>query len=97
MERLTIMTPKGYALRMNETYPDENATRKDLMQKYRIAVDRLDAYEDTGLSPEEYANHADATKKLDIEHMHDLLQAEKAGRLAALEKREEEAHEPNKN
>lgn len=45
---------------------------------------RLAAYEDTELDPEEYKKHADAIKKLDIEHMHDLLQAEKDGRLVVL-------------
>ncbi len=45
---------------------------------------RLAAYEDTGLEPEEYKRHADAIKNLDIEHMHDLLQAEKDGRLVVL-------------
>ena len=30
------------------------------------------------------AKHADAIKNLDIEHMHDLLQAEKDGRLVVL-------------
>jgi len=48
------------------------------------AFDRLAAYENTGLEPEEYKKHADAIKKLDIEHMHSLLQAEMDGRLMVL-------------
>lgn len=47
---------------------------------------RLSAYEDTGLELEEYKRRVDAIKKLDIEHMHDLLQAEKDGRLVILPK-----------
>lgn len=48
------------------------------------AFDRLAAYEDTGLEPEEYKKQAEALKKLDIEHMHNLLQAENDGRLIVL-------------
>ena len=48
------------------------------------AFNRLAAYEDTGLEPEEYKKQVDALKKLDIEYMHDLLQAEKEGRLVIL-------------
>lgn len=53
MKRLTIMTEKGAALKMASTYPSEDAARNDLMQRYRIAVDHLAAYEDTGLTPVE--------------------------------------------
>lgn len=67
---------------MNDSYTSELAARTDLMGRYIIAVDRLAAYEDTGLEPEEYKKQVDALKKLDIEHMHDLLQAEKEGRLS---------------
>lgn len=49
------------------------------------AAKLLAAYEETGLEPEEYKKHADALKKLDIEHMHDLLLAEHDGRLVVLE------------
>lgn len=53
MERLTIKTEKGAALKMASTYPSEDAARNDLMQRYRIAVDHLADYEDTGLTPVE--------------------------------------------
>lgn len=53
MKRLTIMTEKGAALKMGDTYPSEDAAKKDLMRRYRLAVDCLAAYEDTGLAPEE--------------------------------------------
>lgn len=86
MERLTIRTPKGAALKMNDSYPSELAARADLMERYIIAVERLAAYEDTGLELEEYKRQVDALKRLDIEHMHDLLQAEKEGRLVILPK-----------
>lgn len=52
MERLTIMTAKGAALKMDDAYPDKAAAREDLMKRYRIAIDCLAAYEDTGLTPE---------------------------------------------
>lgn len=48
------------------------------------AANRLAAYEDTALEPEEYKRCADAIRKLDIEHMHDLLAAERDGRLVVL-------------
>ncbi len=69
MDRLTIMTPNGAALKMEDTYPNENVARADLMRKYLIAVERLAAYEDTGLTPEEVA---------------ELAQAQKDGRLVVL-------------
>ncbi|MCI8442551.1 MAG: hypothetical protein HFG27_08475 [Provencibacterium sp.] len=53
MKRLTVRTPKGAALKMDDTYPNKAAAREDLMRRYRIAVERLAAYEDIGLMPEE--------------------------------------------
>lgn len=44
----------------------------------------LAAYENTQMDPAEYKKHADALKKLDIEHMHDLLLAERDGKLVVL-------------
>ena len=55
MERLTIKTQKGAALKMDDTYPNEASARTDLMRRYHVAMDRLAAYEDTGLEPEEIA------------------------------------------
>lgn len=52
----------------------------------RKCFKRLAAYENTGLELEEYKRQVDALKRLDIEHMHDLLQAEKEGRLIVLPK-----------
>lgn len=52
MERLTIRTPSGAALKMRERYPSEDAARNDLMAKYKIAMERLADYEDTELSPQ---------------------------------------------
>lgn len=78
---MTTRTEKGEALIMGDFYPNETAARADLMKRYMAAIDRLAAHEDTGLEPEEYKKHADALKKLDIEHMHDLLQADQDGRL----------------
>lgn len=95
MERLTIRTPKGAALKMNDTYSNESAARKDLMRRYRIAVDRLAAYEDTGLEPEEVEQLKGEVfgLKMDkqelekyralghIDHLRELAQAEKDGWL----------------
>ena len=53
MDRLTVMTPTGAALKMDDIYPNESAIRSDLMRRYRVAVDRLASYEDTGLMPDD--------------------------------------------
>ena len=62
MERLTIKTEKGAALKMGDTYPSEDVARKDLVERYRIAIDRLAAYEDTGLTPVEIRELKDLWK-----------------------------------
>lgn len=53
MERLTIKTHKGAVLKMADAYDSQDSARQDLMERYRVAVDRLAGYEDTGLDPEE--------------------------------------------
>lgn len=53
MERLTVMTDKGAALAMGGPYESEQAVRDDLMARYKVAVARLAAYEDTGWTPED--------------------------------------------
>lgn len=82
MERLTIMTPKGPALKMDATYPNETAAKKDLMKKYLVAVDRLAAYEDTGLEPETVSKIRDVVLDVsgDIDRLRELAQADKEGR-----------------
>lgn len=62
MERLTVRTPKGAALEMGDLYLNEGAARADLMERYLVAVERLAAYEDTGLTPEEVTELAQAKK-----------------------------------
>lgn len=62
MKRLTIKTEKGAALKMGDTYPSEDVARKDLVERYRIAIDRLAAYEDTGLTPVEIRELEDLWK-----------------------------------
>lgn len=69
MERLTVMTDKGAALMMGGPYKSKKALRDDLMKRYTVSIDRLSAYEDTGLEPERVA---------------ELAQAEKDGRLVVL-------------
>ncbi len=53
MKRLTVRTPKGAALEMGDLYLNEGAARADLMERYLVAVERLAAYEDMGLTPQE--------------------------------------------
>lgn len=53
MNRLTVRTPEGAALKMEDIYLSEDAARKALMEKFRIAVERLADYEDTGRMPDE--------------------------------------------
>lgn len=55
MQRMTIRTPTGAALEMADAYQSEDAARSDLMKRFHLAVDRLAAYEDTGLSVSEAA------------------------------------------
>ena len=55
MQRMTIRTPTGAALEMADAYQSEDAARSDLMKRFRLAIDRLAAYEDTGLSVSDVA------------------------------------------
>ncbi len=64
MKRLTIRTPKGAALKMNDTYQSEAEAKDDLMRKYRIAIERLADYEDMGLTPEEVAELVKRTTRV---------------------------------
>lgn len=84
MERLTYRSPLGNAVSYGACEDVKCKVRDCDKCKVGAMICRLCAYEDTGLEPEEYKKHADAIKKLDIEHMHDLLQAEKDGRLVVL-------------
>lgn len=97
MERLTIKTPKGAALKMAEAYDSQDSARQDLIERYHVAVNRLAAYEDTGLEPEEIltakgmAEVACALNLLkeyqsvgSIERFREFDQAEKDGRLVVL-------------
>ena len=56
MERLTVRTPEGVALKMKCTYLSDDAARKAYMENIRIAIERLADYEDTGKAPEEVNN-----------------------------------------
>lgn len=72
MERLTVKTPKGAALKMDDAYPSENVAREDLMEKFRAAVECLAAYEDTGLTPEEVAALAAPNDPLTLEELREM-------------------------
>lgn len=84
MERLTYRSPLGNAVSYGACEDVKCKVRDCDKCKVGAMICRLCAYEDTGLDVEEYKKHADAIKKLDIEHMHNLLQAEKDGRLVVL-------------
>ena len=89
MERLTIKTPNGAALKMKDSYPSKEAARADLMRLYRVAVDRLAAYEDTGLEPKTLNEFAPFLLEMKMNigamrHLKELIQAEKDGRLVVL-------------
>lgn len=68
MDRLTIKTPQGPALKMDDTYPSKEAAREDLMRLFYVAVACLSAYEDA----------------MPLERAQELAQAEKYGRLVVL-------------
>lgn len=97
MERLTIQTEKGAALKMADSYESEAAARQDLMVRYRVAVARLAQYEDKGLEPEEAMTAKEMAKVAcalnllkeyrsvgSVEHFRELSQAEQDGRLVVL-------------
>jgi len=52
--RLTEHTPNGASLKLDNPRNDSEA-REQLMAKWKIAVNKLAAYEDIGLSPEQVA------------------------------------------
>jgi hypothetical protein len=52
MERLTEHTQKGASIILDNPQTEEEA-RKQLMEKFKIVVNCLAAYEDTGLTPAE--------------------------------------------
>ena len=97
MERLTIKTEKGAALKMADNYESESEVKQDLMKRYLVAVNRLAAYEDTGLEPEEVLTakeNAEVACALNllkeyqsvgsVEYFRELSQAERDGRLVVL-------------
>lgn len=77
---------KGEELKQDEV--NRAATMREkvlrLIENLEAEAVLLAAYKDTGLTPEAYKRYAEAIRKLDIAHMHDLLQAEKDGRLVVL-------------
>lgn len=90
MKRLTIMTDKGAALVMGGPYESEMAVRTDLMERYKVAVARLAAYEDTGMMPEEIrsllddAAHGSVLGGKSFAWLMEMERAERAGRLVVL-------------
>ena len=95
MERMTIRTSKGAALIMADGYDSEADARKDLMRRYRVAIDRLAAYEDTGLEPEavkqlaedvelRFVNWIEKRYGIGAGRFLDMVNAEKTGRLVVL-------------
>lgn len=91
MERLTVKRADGrWALANND-----GAKPVEQMEKIRFAIDRLAAYEDTGLEPEEVTQikltimgkslaEIKEFEGVSINRMIELTQAEKDGRLVVL-------------
>lgn len=73
MERLTHIDHAGWYIE-DQSIPFDERRRG-------IEVNRLAAYENSGLDPKQYQQYAAVIKDVDIEHIRDLLQAEKDGRL----------------
>lgn len=94
MERLTEKTVGcfEYALKDHKAAPGEFGTY-DAFFDYSMAVKRLGHYEDTGLEPEDLKKAFNETAILKLaaqalsttpDHLRDLIQAEKDGRLVML-------------
>ena len=94
MERLTAKTVGcfEYALKDHKAVPGEFGTY-DAFFDYSMAVKRLGHYEDTGLEPEDLKKAFNETAILKLaaqalsttpDHLRDLLQAEKNGRMVVL-------------
>lgn len=91
MERLTVKRPDGrWAIASSD-----NASPTERVMKIPAVIDRLAAYEDTGLEPEEITTAFQGKKAIfdlcfsvdqkRIAHLLELLQAEQAGRLVVLD------------
>lgn len=52
MERLTQKTEKGFVIKLNNP-KNEKEAKDQLMKMFAAVVNKLAAYEDTGLEPEE--------------------------------------------
>lgn len=52
MKRMTQKTENGFAIKLNDPQNEKEA-RDQLMKMFAVAVNKLAAYEDTGLEPEE--------------------------------------------
>lgn len=91
MERLTVKRKDGKFIIANSDY----ARPSDQIKKLLLAIDRLAAYEDTGLEPEEVMQTKLALigkvlaeikefEGVSLDRMIELAQAEKDGRLVVL-------------
>lgn len=81
MNRLTYWTNKEKGFALPVPINDDG----DTVDLETICA-RLAAYEDACLEPEGYKAFVEVIRRLDIEHMHDLLVAEQEGRLVVLPK-----------
>ena len=95
MERLTKQTAEGAAVIDFKALgkPFGADTVYDVVDLYHIACDRLAAYEDTGLTPEDCTAYAKAESEKrivvfenydELNKVRELLQAEREGRCVAL-------------
>ena len=80
MERLTVKRPDGrWAIARNE-----GEKPRDQFEKIPKVIDRLAAYEDTGLEPEEIREVQAALAPILFGRFRDIMEAERAGRLVVL-------------
>lgn len=64
MNRITRMTEKGAALIMAESYESQADAKKDVNVRFRRALEKLYAYEELGLDPDEIADLLKASKTI---------------------------------
>ena len=63
-ERITRMTPKGAALIMADNYENQADAKDDLKVRFRKALEKLYAYEELGLEPDEIADLLQANEAI---------------------------------
>lgn len=77
MKRMTVKRADGrWAIANND-----GATNREQLEKFPIAINRLAAYEDTGMEPEDIRAVQEAMAPIPFSRFRDIMEAERAGRL----------------